>query len=278
MNKIKKVGIIYSTSRKTDSVMSIAKDIMAKNGIKIAGSHSIKNLNTKSLSLLKNSDLILVLGGDGTMIGAIRKLHQLNTPFIGINTGRVGFLTDLSEENISSFEEVLNGNYFIEERSIFEAGFSDKNKDIFINEVVLHSGSVAKMFEIELSSNRQKIYKLRADGVIISSPTGSTAYSFSGGGPIISPKVDALLVMPMFSHSSSSNSLALPLNDRLDIKILDKKSNDRRNIVLDGKSSLRNTSKSLKVINTSKSFYLLHPNDYNYFHACRTKLGWASPI
>ena len=129
MNKINKVGIIYSSSRKTDSVMTIAEDIISRNGIKISESRSIKNLNGKSLSMLKKSDLILVLGGDGTMIGAIRKLYQLNIPFIGINTGRVGFLTDLSEENIYSFEEVIKGRYFIEKRPIFEAGFSNKNKE-----------------------------------------------------------------------------------------------------------------------------------------------------
>ena len=135
------------------------------------------------------------------MIGSIRKLHDLEIPFLGINLGRVGFLTDINPKKMSYLSEILLGDYIKEKRPIYRARFSDKNEDIFINETAIHSGSITNMVDIELLANKQQIYSLRADGLIISSSTGSTAYSYSGGGPIISPDVSAFSLLPMFSHS-----------------------------------------------------------------------------
>ena len=121
------------------------------------------------------------------------------------------------------------------------------------------------------------IYKLRADGLIISSSTGSTAYSYSGGGPIVSPKLDALSLLPMFSHSSSSHSLLLPSKEDIQVKILSKNISSIQ-VFVDGKKNLKYKKEGLKVYDTKKTFKLYHPKDYNYFEACRTKLGWAVSI
>ena len=133
------------------------------------------------------------------------------------------------------------------------------------------------MIDLELSLKDQVIYNLKADGLIISSSTGSTAYSYSGGGPIISPKLEAISLLPMFSHSSSSHSLLLSNKDEVTVKIKNKNLSSVQ-IFVDGKKNLQYVNNGLKVINTKKTFKLYHPKDYNYFEACRSKLGWALPI
>tara|TARA_Y100000591_G_scaffold324916_1_gene345063 strand:- start:419 stop:1267 length:849 start_codon:yes stop_codon:yes gene_type:complete len=276
MKKINKISVIYSGSRKTDSILSSAEKIIKNSGSSIVSTININSINVLKKKLISKSDLILVLGGDGTMIASIRNLHDLNIPFLGINLGNVGFLTDLPVDKISNLTEIIGGKYLQEKRPIYET-ISENGKEIFLNEVVIHSGSVTKMLELELSIQNQVIYNLRADGLIVSSSTGSTAYSYSGGGPIISPKLDALSLLPMFSHSSSSHSLLLSGKEEIKIKI---KNKDLRSIqvFVDGKKNLKYKKNGLKVLNTKKTFKLYHPKDYNYFEACRTKLGWAVSI
>jgi len=277
MKKINKLSVIYSGTRKTDKVLSSVKQIAEKTGVNIISSTNINFLNGPDIKKISKSDLILVLGGDGTMIASIRNLHFLKIPFLGINLGTVGFLTDLSISKISNLSEILKGQYLQEIRPIYETFTEKDKKDIFINEAVIHSGSVTRMLELELSIQNQVIYKLRADGLIISSSTGSTAYSYSGGGPIISPKLDALSLLPMFSHSSSSHSLLLSGKEKVKVKIKNKNLKDIQ-LIVDGKKNLKYKKDGLNVLSTKKTFKLYHPKDYNYFEACRTKLGWAVSI
>ena len=277
MKKITKIAVIYSATRKTDKALSRVNEIIESSNSEVILSTNIKKLNSETIKKASKAELILVLGGDGTMIGSIRNLHSLNVPFLGINSGTVGFLTDLSLTKIEKLKDILQGYYLKESRPVFEAYSSIKKKEIFLNEVVIHSGSVTKMLDLEISLKNQVIYNLKADGLIISSSTGSTAYSYSGGGPIVSPKLDAISLLPMFSHSSSSHSLLLSDSEEVTVKIKNKNLNSTQ-IFVDGKKNLKYTNKGLKVSNTKKTFKLYHPKDYNYFEACRTKLGWAIPI
>ena len=277
MKKIKKIAIVFSGTRKTDKVLSEAKEIILRANSELVCSVNVNKIRAADKNKISKADLILVFGGDGTMIGSVRSLYSLNIPFLGVNSGTVGFLTDLSISKITSLTDILKGQYIKENRSIFEASTSSNRKEIFWNEVVIHSGSVTKMIEFELSIKNKVIYNLKADGIIISSSTGSTAYSYSGGGPIISPKLDALSLLPMFSHSSSSHSLLLSNKEEVTVKIKNKKT-DSIQIFMDGKKNLRYSKKGLKITSTKKTFKLYHPKDYNYFEACRTKLGWALPI
>tara|TARA_Y100000591_G_scaffold205002_1_gene177510 strand:+ start:748 stop:1599 length:852 start_codon:yes stop_codon:yes gene_type:complete len=277
MKKINKISIVYSGTRSTDKMLSVVKKIIKDSGSELVSSANIKKLDKVFKNKAATSDLILVLGGDGTMIGSIRSLCDLKTPFLGINLGTVGFLTDLSTNKIEGLKEILNGNYIEEDRPVFETFSENLKKEIFLNEVVIHSGSVTKMLELELSIQDQVIYNIRADGLIISTSTGSTAYSYSGGGPIISPKLDALSLLPMFSHSSSSHSLLLSSKEEIQVKILSRNLSSIQ-VFVDGKKNLKYKKDGLKVLNTKKTFKLYHPKDYNYFEACRTKLGWAVSI
>ena len=268
MKKIKKIAIVFSGTRKTDKVLSEAKEIILRANSELVCSVNVNKIRAADKNKISKADLILV---------SVRSLYSLNIPFLGVNSGTVGFLTDLSISKITSLTDILKGQYIKENRSIFEASTSSNRKEIFLNEVVIHSGSVTKMIEFELSIKNQVIYNLKADGIIISSSTGSTAYSYSGGGPIISPKLDALSLLPMFSHSSSSHSLLLSNKEEVTVKIKNKNT-DSIQIFMDGKKNLRYSKKGLKITSTKKTFKLYHPKDYNYFEACRTKLGWALPI
>ena len=192
MKKINKIAVIFSATRKTDKALHRVNEIVEASDSEVILSTNVKKLNSEIIKKASKAELILVLGGDGTMIGSIRNLHSLNVPFLGINSGTVGFLTDLSLSKIDKLKDILQGSYLKENRPVFEAYSSIKKKEIFLNEVVIHSGSVTKMLDLEISLKDQVIYNLKADGLIISSSTGSTAYSYSGGGPIISPKLDAL--------------------------------------------------------------------------------------
>ena len=277
MKKISKIAVIYSATRKTDKALFRVNEIIESSNSQVILSTNIKKINSETIKKTSKAELILVLGGDGTMIGSIRNLYSLNVPFLGINTGTVGFLTDLSLSKIEKLKDILQGYYMKEDRPIYEAYTSLKKKEIFLNEVVIHSGSVTKMLDLEISLKDQVIYNLKADGLIISSSTGSTAYSYSGGGPIISPKLDAISLLPMFSHSSSSHSLLLSNKEEVTVKIKNKNLNSTQ-IFVDGKKNLKYINNGLKVSNTKKTFKLYHPKDYNYFEACRTKLGWAVSI
>jgi len=277
MKIINKIAIVYSATRKTDKALAQVNEIIDASNSTVIFSSNIKKLHSKDFKKISNADLILVLGGDGTMIGSMRNLHSLNVPFLGVNSGTVGFLTDISLKKVEKLKDILKGKYMRETRPIFEVFTDQRKKEIFLNEVVIHSGSVTKMLDLELSLKNQVIYNLKADGLIISSSTGSTAYSYSGGGPIISPKLDAISLLPMFSHSSSSHSLLLSNKEIVSVKIKNKNLKSIQ-IFVDGKKNLNYTDDGLKVINTKKTFKLYHPKDYNYFEACRTKLGWALPI
>ena len=275
MKAIKNVSIVISSSRSIEKVLENVKQVLSSSDTKIKEIFSIKDLEKKKkFDQLSKSELILVIGGDGTMIGSIRKLYKFGIPFLGINLGKVGFLTDIQPNNLESLNDILSGEYIHEERPIYKVNLGNNNHDIFINEVVIHSGSVAKMINIELSVNSKDIYNLNADGIIVSSSTGSTAYSYSGGGPVISPRIDAL---SLFSHSTSSHCLVIENDQPVNIEI-NSKSNITPDIVLDGKSKLKYSKGKLKVSNLKKSFLLCHPKDYNYFEACRNKLGLANPI
>ena len=261
MKQISKIAVIYSATRKTDRALSKVNEIIKSLNSEIILSSNIKKLDSKAFKKASKADLILVLGGDGTMIGSIRSLYSLNIPFLGINSGTVGFLTDLSLSKIEKLKDILKGSYLKESRPIYEAYTSLKKKEIFLNEVVIHSGSVTKMLDLEISLKDQAIYNLKADGLIISSSTGSTAYSYSGGGPIISPKLDAISLLPMFSHSSSSHSLLLSNREEVTVKIKNKNLNSTQ-IFVDGKKNLKYSNNGLKVTNTKKTFKLYHPKDY----------------
>ena len=211
------------------------------------------------------------------MISAIESFLTLEIPFLGINIGKLGFLTDIDVESIiSELPIILKGDYVSEKRSLLEVSTSNAYKKAAVNEVVFHSGKIAQMMSFSIYQGENLISKHKSDGVIVSSATGSTGYLFSGGGPIIHPTLSVFAIMPMFSQSASSNPMILSSTEEIIIKLERK---DKASIVIDGHIDSDITEDShIKISQKELSYNLLHPINYDYFEACRTKLSWGLPL
>ena len=173
----------------------------------------------------RDSDLVIVVGGDGSLLGAARSLAAQEVPVLGVNRGRLGFLTDISPQQLESqLEGVLAGRYVLESRFLLDVlvmrGEEVLARGDALNDVVLNSGVSARMIEFDLYIEEQFVYTQRSDGLIISTPTGSTAYSLSGGGPIMHPGLDALVLVPMFPHTLGSRPLVIHGNSSVRICLL----------------------------------------------------------
>ena len=277
MSKIEKISIVHSVSRKYETALEACLKTSSDCNVEVV---NILSINTDSLSKKiseTNSDLVLVIGGDGTMISTIRNLLNLKIPFLGINIGRLGFLTDIDLGSIEQeLPKIFSGNFVSEQRPLLEVTLSSNDKKIAVNEVVFHSGKVAEMMSFSIYLGDKLISNHKSDGVIVSSATGSTGYCFSGGGPIIHPTLSVFAIMPMFSQSSASNPLVIPSQEELTIKLANQ---NNASIVIDGYTDEEiKENIEIKISQKDLSYQLIHPINYDYFEACRTKLSWGNPL
>lgn len=226
-------------------------------------------------------DLIIVVGGDGSLLSAARMAMKVNTPVIGINRGRLGFLTDILPQDIEThLTEVLAGQYTEEKRFLLHTTISDKNTIYFegdaLNDVVLGRGSDTHLIEFDIFINDQLVGHFRSDGLILSTPTGSTAYALSAGGPITHPRLNAIILVPMFSHSLSSRPLVIDAESRIELGISESNDNELR-VSCDGQESrMVKPGQKVSIEKNSNQLRLLHPLDYHYYDTLRSKLGWES--
>ena len=224
---------------------------------------------------IQQVDLVLVFGGDGTILKAAKDFIIGNKPILGINMGNVGFLTDVSLDNLSKLlQEIFSGDFVIEERSLVQATIGDF--EIFgLNEIVIHSGSYAQLMQYSLELDEKTVYELRADGLIISTSTGSTAYSLSAGGSIISPKLDVWSIIPILSHNLSSRPFVISSEQTLTVNLINGPKNEA-SISADGQKDISVPfGKSITINKKKDKLKLIHPKSYNFFEACREKLGWS---
>ncbi len=235
------------------------------------------------VELAAKSDLIIVVGGDGTLLGAARDVTSANVPVLGVNRGRLGFLTDIMPEDLEiRLEEVFAGKYVEERRFLLEVEVSRNgtviDRAIALNDVVLHPGQSIRMLEFELLIDDQFVYSQRSDGLIVSTPTGSTAYALSAGGPIMHPKLNAIVLVPMFPHTLTSRPLVVDGDRKICIRIGN--NNDLSPQVSCDAQSHINTQEGDELIirKMQQTLHLLHPPQYNFYETCRTKLGWGSRL
>jgi len=228
-------------------------------------------------------DLVLVVGGDGSMLSAARTLCQYDVPLLGINRGQLGFLTDVLPEQLEPMlKKVFAGDYTLENRFLLTTVIKREGKEISradaLNDIVLNSGDTARMIEFEMYIEDQFVYSQRSDGIIISTPTGSTAYSLSGGGPIMHPKLDAIVLVPMFPHTLSGRPIVVEGNSRIKI-VIGEKSHSSPHIACDGHSILQaNQGDELHIHKKAEALTLLHPLEHNFYEICRDKLGWGNRL
>ncbi len=229
----------------------------------------------------KSKDLIIVVGGDGSLLSAARLAIQVNTPVIGINRGRLGFLTDILPQDIETqLTPVLHGEYEEESRFLLHTTIYDENTIYFegdaLNDVVLGRGSETHLIEFAVSINDQLVSHYRSDGMILSTPTGSTAYALSAGGPIMHPMLNAIVLVPMFSHSLSSRPLVIDAESKVTLHISEYNETELR-ISCDGQESrMVKPGQNVSITKNGQTLRLLHPPGYHYYDTLRSKLGWES--
>ena len=244
-------------------------------------SSNIKNENFTVLEhkeYVKKVDIVVVFGGDGTLLNAARKYLNYDIPILGINMGNVGFLTDISTDNFEkTIKEVLDGNCKIEERNLVSAKFGN-NHLYGLNEVVIHSGAYAQLMRYRLNVNDKVVYEQRSDGLIIATPTGSTAYALSAGGPIIHPSLDVWTILPMLPQSLSSRPFVISTDEKVEMDLFDGP-NENAKICVDGQDDIDIPyGEKILISKMEKTLKLVHPNDNDFFEACREKLGWSLNI
>lgn len=228
-------------------------------------------------------DLVIVVGGDGSLLGAARAVVDYGVPILGVNRGRLGFLTDISPDEIETrVTEVLSGIYLSEERFLLEMTVVRDGEAIgggsALNDVVIHPGKFIRMIEFEVYVDGQFVYSQRSDGLIISTPTGSTAYALSGGGPLMHPSLDAIELVPINPHTLSSRPIII--SGQSDIRLIVGMQNTAfPHVTCDGQTHVvTQPGDEILVSKKSTKLTLIHPQEHDFYETCRRKLGWGSHL
>ena len=229
-----------------------------------------------------HADLIIVVGGDGTILNTARTFVDDNVPILGVNLGHLGFLVDLAVECMTeAVGEILEGKYIKEKRALLscqvERGDEVLSKHLAFNEAVIHRNHTPRMLDFDLYVDGDFVNNQRSDGIIIATPTGSTAYSLSSGGPIVHPSVNAISLVSICPHTMSHRPVVLHGESEVLIHVLD--SVERATVSFDGQSTMPNQSgDKLRVKQHENFIHLIHPKRYDYFKIIRTKLHWGRKV
>ncbi len=230
----------------------------------------------------KHCQLLIVVGGDGSLLHAAQLVVDNDIPVLGVNRGRLGFLTDIHPADLNKIKMILEGKYTLEKRFLLTAtvqlhddvlGQSDA-----LNEVALIPDSVPHMNEFEIYIDKQFVCSQDSDGFIVATPTGSTAYALSGGGPILHPRLDAIVIVPMFPHTLSMRPIVIEGNHEITIVITPNNSATPR-LTCDGQAFIATPPGSrITIRKKSNQLQLIHPLDYNYYETLRSKLHWGHKL
>lgn len=245
--------------------------LIPPNGLEVASRRSIG----------RQCDLAVVVGGDGTLLNAARSLVDFQVPILGVNLGRLGFLADVSPSAIDTcLDEILNGQFREDRRSLLHAQVNREGRAATqayaLNDVVIHKREVARMIEVDAYVNEQFLNTYRADGLIISTPTGSTAYSLSGGGPIVHPDLDAVVLVPICPHTLTHRPIVLGAEQIIEVEI--KAANTTQSqVTCDGQISLGLRPGDRVLIRPKRrKLRLIHPQNHDYYEMLRAKLSWGA--
>ena len=238
----------------------------------------LKDFQSKQVSEFSGSiDLTVVLGGDGTMLAIGRQLAGSNVPLVGINMGRLGYMTDIPIQDVGTvLPKIIAGDYEADTRTLLDAVvIRDQkaiNQALALNDVVVNRSGISGMVGLSVSVNGSFMYNQRSDGLIVSTPTGSTAYALSAGGPILHPRVAGFLLVPIAPHSLSNRPIVLPEDVMISIKVVD----GHEVIVNFDMQSLTNLQSGdiIEVSQSKKTISLLHPRSHSDYKTLREKLHW----
>ncbi|WP_291992411.1 NAD kinase [Candidatus Accumulibacter sp. ACC003] len=225
-----------------------------------------------------HADMAIVVGGDGTMLNAARQLARYRVPLVGVNQGRLGFMTDIARNDmLTCMDDLLDGKFLPETRMLLDAEIvSDERSvaaNLALNDVVVDKGAIGRMIELELFVDGEFIYHLRADGLIVATSTGSTAYALSANGPILHPRISAIALVPLCPHALSNRPIVVSDRSEIEIRIVyatDSRAHFDGQLAVDLKNG-----DCIRIRRSEYSICLLHPPGYSYFAMLRQKLHWS---
>lgn len=280
---MRKIGVIAKKGepRAVRAVKDLMHRLRGKDFRFFVDSEAAHHLGVKGYAredIPSRSDIIMVFGGDGTLLNAARLVGDLGVPILGINLGTLGFITEIGREEMHrEIDKIFSGKHGFEERIMLLADVYRGKKMVVqhnaLNDVVLHKSAISRMFELDISINSKYVSTFRADGLIVSTPTGSTAHSLSAGGPILYPTLESFLVTPICPHTLTSRPIVLPDTFVLEVVV---KSGDDVFLTLDGQVGYPlkiNDRVKIRKADYKSRFIVLHDRDY--FKILRTKLKWG---
>jgi NAD+ kinase len=237
------------------------------------------SLGKSRQQVAEESDLLLVLGGDGTILATAREATPRGIPILPINMGSLGFLTSFTAEELyPALEAVLEGRTTVDERVLLQVERVHNNEVLthqwVLNEAVVHKGTLARMIELELYIDGSFVCRYRADGLIVATPTGSTAYSMSAGGPIVHPAVESILITPICPHTLSDRPVVVPDTSLIELRVAD--NSDSVFLTLDGQTGVpMAVGDRVKIGRAAERLKLIQPPNKSYFEILRSKLKWG---
>ncbi len=286
----KTVGIIgrITNPAVVETIISLIDYLQDLNQAFLVDAETAQVIDDKSLPVIPRAaitercDLLIVVGGDGSLLHAAHIVVDKHIPVLGINRGRLGFLTDVRPTEFDKIKAILQGHYIAEDRFLLTASVVHEGKVLgqcdALNEVALIPDSVPHMNEFEIYINDHFVCSQDSDGVIVATPTGSTAYALSGGGPILQPELDAIVIVPMFPHTLSIRPIVIEGNSRIKVIISSQNSATPR-VACDGHAFISTPPGSeITIEKKATRLRLIHPADYDYYATLRTKLHWGHKL
>lgn len=236
----------------------------------------LNSFDMSSIDIKEKLDLIIVLGGDGTILGVARDINEKNNcPILGVNIGNLGFLASIEIDNLDyALKKIKNNEFIIQDRILLECESNiESNFEInkALNDIVIARGTLSRMMKFKVLIDDKLYYTFKGDGLIIATPTGSTAYSFSAGGPFVYPDMDVIIITPICPHTKSMQPIILNGKSKIEIKA--ESYSEEIYLTFDGQKSLKNIDKSIVTIKKSKeNAKILLLDDYDYFKVLRKKI------
>ena len=285
----KHIGLIASnrTSSGIGQTLAQVRELLEARNIDISYSKSCEKLipelsgrTAKDNNFCVDCDLVIVIGGDGTMLSVAHTICDKNIPLLGINRGHLGFLADIPADDVSThLAKILDGHYVEEKRFMLSSEIIRNDKVVYtgnaFNDVVIQKGNIARLVQFDTFINDNFLLTQRSDGMIISTPTGSTAYALSGGGPILYPTLDALVLVPICPHTLSIRPIVVDGNSVIEIRIGDRDIDSAR-LTCDGDTAGdMQSGDRVRVSKKDTLVRLIHPADHDHFSILRAKLHWG---
>lgn len=285
---LKRVGVVIKPKLKqAQAILSQLSRWLADHSIAFVAEPAVQEIAPECQAKIvpreeisQQVDLIIVFGGDGTMIATARRLGDLPVPVLGVNFGGLGYLTEFTlEELFPALDMILHGEIGVQRRMMLDATVLRQHQPVtsqtVLNDVVVNKSTLARIIDIEGLVDEQYVTTVRADGLIVATPTGSTAYSLSAGGPIIHPTMEAILMTPICPHMLTNRPLVVPPDST--VKLILRSAREEVTLTLDGQTGVALHSDDEVVVRRSQRFFeIIQPPEKNYFQVLRDKLHWGT--